>query len=221
MTTYEISPFGTPEIVDNPEPRCPCVLLLDVSGSMSGAPIRELNDGLAQFKREIDSDPLARRRVEVCIVTFGPVELVQSFVTVDGFFPPVLHSRGDTPMGAAIGEALRLLEERKSEYRRNAIEYYKPWVFLITDGAPTDSWHGAAVQVHAAEDKKSLAFFAVGVQGANFDILGQIATRTPMKLKGLAFRELFLWLSNSMRSVSRSTPGTAVALPSPSGWTEV
>ena len=55
----------------NPEARCPCILLLDVSGSMSGKPIEELNQGLSTFQREIQSDDLAAMRVEVSVVTFG------------------------------------------------------------------------------------------------------------------------------------------------------
>ena len=53
-------PFPTPDIVGNPEPRCPCLLLLDVSGSMSGEPITELNEGLKAFR---DQYPKGRNYV--------------------------------------------------------------------------------------------------------------------------------------------------------------
>ena len=46
-------PVGMPEFVDNPEPRCPVILLCDTSGSMSGAPINNLNAGLAAFRQEV------------------------------------------------------------------------------------------------------------------------------------------------------------------------
>jgi len=59
------------EFADNPEPRCPVVLLLDTSGSMHGAAIGELNDGLRAFKEAIQADRLAALRVEVAIVPFG------------------------------------------------------------------------------------------------------------------------------------------------------
>lgn len=48
------SPFAAAEFVDNPEPRCPCILLVDTSGSMSGEPIKELNAGLVTFKDELN-----------------------------------------------------------------------------------------------------------------------------------------------------------------------
>lgn len=75
--------------------------------------------------------------------------------------------------------------------------------------------------VREGEASKSFAFFAVGVAGANMDVLKQISVRDPLKLEGLKFRELFQWLSNSMKSVSQSVPGTAVPIQSPQGWAEV
>ena len=214
-------PFGTDSFADNPEPRCPCLLLLDISGSMSGTPISELNAGLVTLKDELAADSLAMKRVEVAVVTFGPVKVESSFHTAPNFFPPYLQASGDTPMGAAIKQGLDMIKQRKEEYRANGISFYRPWIFLITDGAPTDGWQSAAAMVREGEASKSFAFFAVGVQGANMDILKQISVREPLKLQGLKFRELFQWLSNSMKSVSRSTPGTTVPLPPPSGWSEV
>jgi uncharacterized protein YegL len=236
------------EFANNPEPRCPCVLLLDVSYSMSevvrgaGAATGEvvqrdgqayqivaggttridlLNDGLQAYKDDLTADTLASQRVEVCVMTFGGrVETVTPFVTADQFTPPTLTAAGDTPMGAAIDAALDAVAERKRMYREHGVPYYRPWVFLITDGGPTDAWRTAAKRVREAEEAKQVAFFAVGVEGANFDTLKQIAVRKPLSLKGMNFRELFVWLSQSQRAVSQSQVGgeDKVALPSPAGW---
>lgn len=213
------SPFDS-GFADNPEPRCPLVLLLDTSGSMSGAPIQELNNGLFALKDELLNDQVASKRVEIAVVTFGPVQIQSDFQTVDQFHPPQLEANSDTPMGQAIQQGLDLVAQRKDIYKQAGIAYYRPWVFLITDGAPTDEWQTAASLVKAGEQNGSFTFFAVGVGGANLDILGQISVRPPQQLKGLMFRELFQWLSASMKSVSHSRPGDRTRLPKPT-WDEV
>jgi len=221
---YDQIPFDTAEFADNPEPRCPCLLLLDVSGSMRGRPIDELNAGLLAFKNELVADSLAAKRVEVAIITFGPATMKTDFQTVDDFQAPQLQANGDTPIGAAIELALFKLEERKQSYRNAGVAYYRPWVFLITDGAPTDAWQAAAEKVKQGEGKSSFSFFAVGVEGANMEILRQISVRQPLQLKGLRFHDLFVWLSKSMRSVSQSIPGDKVPLENPAtpnGWAAV
>ena len=213
--------FDTDDFASNPEPRCACVLLLDVSGSMGGAPIIELNAGLTVFKDELAADALAMKRVEVAMVTFGPTKIEMPFTSASTFYPSVLNAQGDTPMGSAIMQALELVKDRKNEYRKNGISYYRPWVFLITDGGPTDEWKAAAAAVREGEASKQFAFFAIGVKGANMDVLRQICTREPLSLDGLKFRELFSWLSSSLLSVSKSTPGMEVPLESPKGWAAV
>lgn len=215
------------EFAENPDPRCPCILLLDVSSSMQGDSIGALNEGLKAFQREVSGDLIAARRVEIAIITFGSsAQTVQGFVTVDQFTAPQLTAGGQTHLGAGIETALNLLEQRKATYRNSGVAYYRPWVFLITDGAPLgepESVVDAARQRLLAEQKANkLAFFAVGTESANFQKLQTFASpdRPPLRLKGVQFVELFEWLSRSQQAIAQSRPGEQVALP-PAGWAAV
>jgi uncharacterized protein YegL len=247
----EQQPFADIAIASNPEPRCPCVLLLDVSGSMAevvantgkdlGYTVQQdnqtyravsagvtridlLNEGLRAYHADLMSDSLAAQRVEVSVITFGStVQAVCPFVTAQEFTPPTLTANGDTPLGAAVLRGIQAVMERKRLYRQNGLHFYRPWIFLVTDGAPTDAWQDAADRVKDGEKNKSFVLHAVGVEGANFDILRQISVRQPLPLKGYSFREMFRWLSDSQRRVSQSNPGEEgqVKLASPAGWAQL
>lgn len=218
---FEQIPFGSDSFADNPEPRCPCILLLDTSGSMSGKPILQLNEGIKAFQEELLKDNLAKKRVEIAIVTFGPVQIESDFHTVPNFIPKELHASGDTPIGEAIMTAIDLLNKRKSEYKTHGHPYYKPWIFLITDGASTDNYAIASQRIKSDESANSFAFFAIGVDGANMDMLKQISVREPLKLQGLKFVEFFQWLSASMKMVSSKNPGSSINMLPPSGWAQL
>ena len=219
--TLDQVPFEDMGFAENPEPRCPCVLLLDTSGSMQGRKIDQLNEGLREFQQQLQADAMAAKRVEVGIITFGPVDILQPFVTADNFQAPELRASGDTPMGAAIDTAIGMITERKKIYRSNGISFYRPWIFLITDGAPTDSVASVTTAIKEGEGSKAFMLYAVGVDGADIGKLSQIAVRQPLMLKGLSFREMFIWLSNSLGSVSRSQTTDTPALTNPTtpnGW---
>jgi uncharacterized protein YegL len=214
------------EFARNPEPRVPCVLLLDTSGSMGGTPIEELNAGVSLCKSSMLADLLAAKRVELAIVTFGGgVNVACDFATVEHFNPPPLVADGDTPMGTAISKAIGMVTQRKAVYKANGVAYYRPWIFLITDGAPTDHWDEAAQQVQEGENNSSFVFFSVGVEGADFSILKRLSKkREPLKLKGLNFRDLFQWLSSSLSSVSHSKQNEPAKMENPTaptGWAEI
>lgn len=213
-------PFGTDSFADNPEPRVPCVLLLDVSYSMVNEPIRQLNEALVYFAEDLKKDSLARKRAETAIVTFGDaVQIVQDFATASSLQVPRLQASGLTPMGRAVHTGLDMLDKRKAEYKTNGVPYYRPWVFLISDGAPNDEgWEAAAQRAKTGDANKSYAFFPVGVEGADLSILSLFSARKPKMLKGLMFHEMFAWLSSSLKSVSRSTPGDELRLESTDGW---
>ena len=178
------------------------MLLLDTSASMSGSPIAELNAGVRTFKDELAADPLAAKRVEVAIVTFGSMPTtVQDFVGAQTFEPPYLQADGMTSMGAAIEEGLRLLDARKRMYKDNGVAYYRPWVFLITDGSPTDSVLSASQLVRSGEAAKAFSFYGVGA-GPNVDF-GRLNAICPPERPAAKLRRSYVSASSSLGFRSR------------------
>lgn len=230
MTDFEdFGNFDDIELSSNPDPRCPVVLVLDCSDSMmqpmpgeSKTPMEALNSGLDVLVSELHRDPLAKRRVELSVVTFGShVNPATPFATVKNVVLPELDTIGITSMGAAVNEALDAIEQRKQKYKETGTSYFKPWVMLITDGLPTDDITEAVERVRAMEERGAVSFFAVGVEGSDQEVLDRFSAKGSLKLDGLKFNELFQWLSASQAAVSASTPGDRVALPAPTGWMEV
>jgi uncharacterized protein YegL len=221
------------EIANPQHPHCATVLALDVSGSMSGDKIRQVNEGLAAFRDDVLTDELARKRVEAAVVTFGShVDIAHPFSSMEAFAPPTFRADGSTPMGEAILASVEAIRARKAMYRQVGTDYYRPWIFLITDGEPTDMhpgdelWDRVVAEVHGGEAAHEFLFFGVGVEPANMDLLRRICPpeRPPVQLRPGRFRAMFEWLSRSQRHISASRVGERLALPpatGPDGWAEI
>ena len=212
------------EFADNPESRCACVVLVDVSTSMYGKPINELNKGIEILYNEISKDDLASLRVELAIVAFNhEVNVMQDFTTIGpNTNPPQLKAGGGTEMCQAIEHSMAMLADRKQTYRRTGTSYYRPWLIFITDGAPNDRHliAGTGQKINQAFNQKELTFFAIGVEEADFQVLGELAPKEfpPIKLQGVNFPALFQWLSQSLTGVSNSRTNEQVPLPPVAGW---
>lgn len=238
-----IADFSPAVNEDNHDPRVACALLLDTSYSMGlstqdgRTPIDELNAGYDALREALAEDPLARKRTEIGVVTFGgSVQLAVPFTEGRDLQPQTFTANGNTPMGEALDLGLDQLTARKQSYKNAGLEYFRPWLFVITDGAPTDTarFEAAAARVREAERKKGVAVFAVGVEGADMQTLAKLSSvRVPLMLKGLEFIKMFEWLSASMSTVSQSRPGASdsevaqneeeeqIPLESPAGWAQV
>jgi uncharacterized protein YegL len=214
------------------------VLLLDTSYSMSEGsaadggrtPIDELNDGFALFCKEIGEDEYAGKRAEIAVITFGGTARVAiDFTEGRELQPQRFAAGGGTPMGSAIDIAINEITMQKQAYKEAGLLYYRPWLFALSDGAPTDPdlFEASARRLRELEARNGVNVFAVGVgQNASLEQLAMLTdSRKPMALKGLAFGELFQWLSSSMGTVSQSAPPAIngaddteqFALP-PAGW---
>ena len=198
--------------VNNPAPRCPVILLLDTSYSMQGAPIQELNRGVQQFIRETAYDEVASMSVELEIITFNSrADIVMPFTpiyNVDKNQKP-LTVDGCTQMGEALDLAIKELDKRRKTYQNNGIQYFKPWVILMTDGKPTDAWQTPAARIKEMAENKNITYLGIEI-GSEVDheiMLQLMPNRNRMlaKLNQLEFKKFFRWLTKSLNTLSNST----------------
>lgn len=220
------------DLVNNPTPRVAVCLCLDTSGSMEGEPIDELNKGVELFFESIKEDETALYAAEIAIITFGDrgVNCIRDFasLTVEPDVPR-LQASGSTPMGEAVNLALDKLQVRKDDYKNNGVDYYQPWLVLMSDGSP----NGDYSELERAKERtskliasKKLSVFSIGI-GTSADMgelsLFSLPKRSALKLQGLKFREFFEWLSKSVARTSQSTPGENVKLDTDGikGWGEL
>lgn len=222
--TFEEELIPYVEFADNANERTPCVLVLDCSGSMRGEPIKQLNAGLKALERELKEDIDASSRVQLLIIkAFGKDEAIISSDWTDAmnFEAPTMEAGGLTPLGKAMELALKKIEEQKCLYDSCGITSKRPWIFLISDGEPTDyDWEFVAKECRKAQDHKKVVIHAVGTQGANLDKLAKFSTISPKRLTGLKFTEFFLWLSRSVSCVSRAAPNALDLLDDIGEWNE-
>lgn len=212
------------EEAENYEQKCLCVLVLDVSGSMRGEPIEELNKGLQDFYNEISAEETTSQRLEVAIITFGSfAKTIQTPKLVENFTMPTLTAGGSTVLVTAVNQAIDLVTERKNWYKSTSQPYYRPWIVLMTDGEPDDDQDVDKLAERIKEDtqNKRYAFLPIAVEGANMDILTKIQGGIkPMKLKGTKFSSFFRWLSASMGTIVNDDADSG-AIPDGDDWMDV
>ncbi len=210
---------------ENHEQKCLCVLVLDISGSMQGEPINELNKGLQEFHREISNDIVASQRLETSIITFGSsAKCVQEPSLVHNFQMPILSTSGSTKLVDGVRMAMELIENRKHWYKETGQNYYRPMIVLITDGEPDSDQdvNGLSREVALGIANKKFTFYSLGVSGYNHQNLTQICSNpSPLPLKGCEFAQFFKWLSSTISLITKSKEGEVLQLPSISGWTQI
>jgi uncharacterized protein YegL len=214
------------DIPQNYEQKCLCVLVLDVSGSMAGERIQQLNRGLDEFHRQIRENYLVAQRLEICLITFSTyIHCIQEPALINQMVMPILKAQDTTRLVDALRFAMGKVEERKQWYRQTGQSYYRPFIFLITDGAPDDDQDikGLTIEVNEAVNNRKFMFYPIGVQDADMQVLTQIShpSAPPMMLRGLQFIEFFKWVSNSVDILVKSNNGDKIKLPDISGWAEL
>ena len=116
---------------------------------------------------------------------------------------------------------MTILEARKQQYKIAGVDYFQPFMILMTDGQPTTEEHlSVATQACELEAGRKLTVIPIGIgSAADMKVLAMFSKkRPPLRLKGLQFAEFFQWLSKSVVRVSESQPGDQVQLDPVSGW---
>ena len=223
-----IMKIGKEDLLMNPTSRVPVALCLDVSGTMAGEPIDELNEGVRLFFEALRADPVAKASAEVGIVVFSDYATLKlDFQSLDRIeAAPVLAAEGATDLGGGVAMALDILGARKSEYKQAGIDYFQPWLVLMTDGQPTTKSHlAAAPRTIDLESKGRLVVFPIGVgPEADMGVLGTFSKkRQPLRLQGLNVPQFFEWLRDSVVTVSHSRPGERIQIDVEGikGWAEL
>lgn len=239
------------DAANNPSARVPVCLCLDLSGSMGtiesgnyvetgeteiidgkkyiiveGGTTRldELLGGIELLFESIREDEMAIDAAEIAIIGFNDIaRCYLDFDHIENQKVPELYASGNTAMGEGVNLALRLLEERKEFYKSKGIQYYQPWLVLMTDGENNGSSFELNDAISKTTDlinKKKLTIFPIGIgKEADMDTLAKFSPkRPPMRLKGMNFKEFFVWLSQSISRTSVSKPGDTVHLPDTGGW---
>ena len=207
-----------PDIMNPGAKYIPCVLLVDTSASMSGAAIDELNEGLRAFGETWMSDTHASNAVHVCVINFNSKVTVEvPFSRAVDYVAPTLSAGGRTALNEAIITGLDAIEQQKTMYRQLGVDYYRPWLFLLTGGSATDMELDADANQRLANVLKyrTVNFFPMGI-GADADIQ-TLKSYTAngngpvLKAEKNNFKEAFVWLSNSMAVPINSQVGQKTA----------
>ena len=194
--------------------KLPVLLLLDVSGSMSGNKIIELHDAVTEMINSYVELKKRERVIEVSIITFGhSVSLYTKYTPVDDLQKtgiPQFTANGGTPLGMALTMAKDLLEDPEETPRGN----YAPAVVLVSDGEPNDEWRTPLnAFVSSGRTQKAQRFaVAIGVE-ADRKMLREFAQDDssifyPNNAKELA--EAFKTISTQSANVAKADAGNAV-----------
>ena len=211
--SFDAMTAGIPMIINASDSHMALVFVLDVSYSMDGPPIEQLNMGLNRFKEEVCRDKQTRDVLDVAIIRFSNNhEVVQDFVPIEYMDHVNLLAEGTTNYTEPIREALHMADERSRFYRRSGTEPYKPWIILVTDGAPLDDITDVAREVTEMQDAGKARFIALGVGDYDSATLKRL-TDVVFRMEGTDFTSFFDWVGKSMRSVSTTAPGEKAPLP--------
>lgn len=192
--------------------RLPIYFLVDVSESMIGEPIEQVQNGIKTIIQSLRTDPYALEYVYVSVIVFaGKAKTLVPLTELMGFYPPTLPIGGGTSLGNVMNF---LMDDIDCSIRKTTKEQkgdWKPIIYLFTDGNPTDN-PAKAFQRWNEKYRTHCNLIAVSI-GDNVDtqLLGNI-TSDVLKLKDAdeySFKAFFKWVTDSIRSSAISVLDSA------------
>lgn len=187
--------------------RLPIYFLIDVSESMVGEPIEQVQEGIATIIKELRTDPYALETVYISIIVFaGKAKKIMPLIELYKFYPPKLPIGGGTSLGSALNF---LISELDSSLQKTTPEIkgdWKPIVFLFTDGNPTDKYESAFSGWNQKyRPKSNLVVISLG-ENTDTSIFRQL-TEHVLSLKNTdkeSFKKFFKWVTASIKMNSES-----------------
>lgn len=187
--------------------RLPIFFLIDVSESMVGEPIRNVNDGIKMIMSGLKSNPMALETVYISIIAFaGKVKTIVPLTYILDFIPHDLPIGGGTALGKAMNYLMDEINKQvqKTTYERKGD--WKPIVFLLTDGCPTDQC-ASAIKRWSAEFKNRATLVAIAMANqVDINILREF-TKNVFMFKNTdtkTYKDFFKWISSSIEMKSKN-----------------
>jgi len=194
--------------------RLPVYMLLDCSGSMSGQPIEAVRQGIKALIMELKGDPQAVETAYLSVITFdSSARQVAPLADLVNFREPSINASGSTAMGEALSLLEKCMDKEVKKTTSSQKGDWKPLVFIMTDGQPTDSWQGPADRIKQKKVGNIIAC-AAGA-GADEQMLKRV-TEIVVKLDNLApdtLKAFFKWVSDSIKTTSASVQQVAADAP--------
>lgn len=184
--------------------RLPVYLLLDTSGSMYGEPIEAVKNGVQTLVSTLRSDPYALETAYLSIITFNSTaQQITPLTELAMFQPPIIDAGGGTSLGEALSLLAQKVDTEIIKTTQDVKGDWKPIVFLMTDGEPTDNLDKGLAEFKTR--KFGMVVACAAGQGANTNTLKKI-TENVVQLDtadSATIKSFFKWVSASISTGSQ------------------